>query len=107
MDLFQPVATDVPLSVFQRGENPLQTGPDVSNEGPFQRNKFFTNLMVGKQDQAVFTYPYSWKYSQDSTYGLAIGHTNKDQFSFSLPGSNHNYNVFANPLGLAQFVFFC
>ncbi|CAI6876775.1 ANM_collapsed_G0048830.mRNA.1.CDS.1 [Saccharomyces cerevisiae] len=58
----------------------------VSNDGPIQTNKFYTNLIVGSQESPAFVYPYSlWNYGGYDSSG--------------------NAEYLVNPLGIAHVVF--
>lgn len=105
ISLFDAIATDEPPSVFGRSMNPLSPADGVSNDGPIETNKFYTNLLVGTQSSAVFVYPYSlWKYSSSYGTGFAIQHTTSSQYSFGDEDSEGNSEYLVNPLGIAHCV---
>lgn len=105
IDIFQAVSTDEPPIVFPRAQNPMNISDGVTNDGPIQTNKFYTNLMVGSQESAAFVYPYSlWKYSSGTNYGLAVQHTVTAQYTFGDYDSDGNSEFLINPLDIAHVV---
>ncbi|KAJ1049156.1 hypothetical protein FZC28_6865g3986 [Saccharomyces cerevisiae] len=105
VNLFNAVSTDEPPTVFDRSPNPMSLADGVSNDGPIQTNKFYTNLIVGSQESPAFVYPYSlWKYTS-SSYGFAVQHTTVDQYSYGGYDSSGNAEYLVNPLGIAHVVF--
>ncbi|AQZ15120.1 hypothetical protein BZL39_H04980 [Zygosaccharomyces parabailii] len=103
ISLFDAIATDEPPSVFGRSINPLSPADGVSNDGPIETNKFYTNLLIGTQGSAVFVYPYSlWKYSSSYGTGFAVQHTTSSQYSFGDDDSEGNSEYLVNPLGIAH-----
>lgn len=106
MDIFQAISTDLPPLVFPRAANPMSIASGVSNDGPIQTNKFYTNLMVGSQSSSAFVYPYSlWKYSSGQNLGLVVQHTSSNQYSFGNYDSNGNSEFLINPLGINELFF--
>ncbi|SCU83514.1 LAFA_0D04038g1_1 [Lachancea sp. 'fantastica'] len=107
VDLFSPIQTDAPPSVFARHSNPMDLSSGVSNQNsPYQTNKFYTNFIVGDQSSAAFVYPYSlWKYSSNGINGVAISHTSSDQYAFGNYDSNGDSQFLANPLAIASLMF--
>ncbi|KOG97216.1 endo-1,3(4)-beta-glucanase DI49_4799 [Saccharomyces eubayanus] len=105
VNLFNAVSTNEPPTVFERAANPMSLADGVSNSGPIQTNKFYTNLIVGSQESAAFVYPYSlWKYTSSNNYGFAVQHTTVDQYTFGNYDSSGNSEYLINPLGIAQVV---
>lgn len=105
VNLFNAVSTDEPPIVFNRAPNPMSLADGVSNSGPIQTNKFYTNLIVGTQQSAAFVYPYSlWKYTSSVNYGFAVQHTTSDQYAFGNYDSSGASEYLINPLGIAQVV---
>ncbi|CAI4052337.1 hypothetical protein SUVZ_14G3870 [Saccharomyces uvarum] len=105
VNLFNAVSTDEPPTVFSRAANPMSLADGVSNSGPIQTNKFYTNLIVGSQESSAFVYPYSlWKYTSSDNYGFAVQHTTADQYTFGNYDSSNNSEYLVNPLGIAQVV---
>lgn len=106
VDIFQAISTDLPPLVFPRAANPMSIASGVSNDGPIQTNKFYTNLMVGSQSSSAFVYPYSlWKYSSGQNLGLVVQHTSSNQYSFGNYDSNGNSEFLVNPLGINELFF--
>ncbi|CAI7284538.1 BAD_collapsed_G0018090.mRNA.1.CDS.1 [Saccharomyces cerevisiae] len=80
VNLFNAVSTDEPPTVLTDHQILCHWLTGVSNDGPIQTNKFYTNLIVGSQESPAFVYPYSlWKYTS-SSYGFAVQHTTVDQY---------------------------
>ena len=105
VNLFNAVSTDEPPTVFSRAANPMSLADGVSNSGPIQTNKFYTNLIVGSQESSAFVYPYSlWKYTSSDNYGFAVQHTTASQYTFGNYDSSNNSEYLVNPLGIAQVV---
>lgn len=78
----------------------------VTNDGPIQTNKFYTNLMVGSQSSSAFVYPYSvWKYSSGQNLGLVVQHTSTGQYTFGNYDSSGNSEFLVNPLGINELFF--
>lgn len=94
VDLFSAIDTVEPPSVFCRQANSLDLTDGVDNgDMPYETNKFYTNLLVGTQEDSVFVYPYVlWK--EDASF--AIQHTTADQYVYS-------DDDLINPLGIAAF----
>lgn len=95
VDLFVPVATSEPNSVFQRVQNPLNLASGVDNGNtPYETNKFYTNLIVGSQESGAFVYPYV---IFKNTNGIGIQHTKASQQVVSSTS-------LVNPLGISSFI---
>ncbi|KAI5961771.1 ACF3 [Candida margitis] len=90
-DLFSPIDTNAPPSVFPRQQLPLSIPSGVNNNGaPIQTNKFYANLFLSNQDSMVYTYPYGMYWSKTNYYGFGVQHTNISNRVF---GSQNTNNV--------------
>lgn len=106
VDLFKAISTDLPPYVFPRAANPMSLAHGVSNDGPIQTNKFYTNLIVGSQNSAAFVYPYSLrKHGSGQSIGLAVQHTTTSQYSYGNYDANGNSQYLVNPLNIGELVF--
>lgn len=77
----------------------------MSNDGPIETNKFYTNLMIGTQSSTAFVYPYSlWQYTSSYGAGLAIQHTTSSQYTYGNYDSDGNSEYLVNPLDIAHCV---
>ncbi|CDH16326.1 related to Endo-1,3(4)-beta-glucanase 2 [Zygosaccharomyces bailii ISA1307] len=84
-------------------EVPIPLG--VDNKGrPIETNKFYGNMLVGSQKNAVWTHPYSLWWSKDIPFlGVAISHCTADQRVLG-PDDGPKQFMF-NPIGIKSFVF--
>ncbi|WLF77828.1 glycoside hydrolase [Lodderomyces elongisporus] len=110
-DLFAPIDTDAPPSIFSRQELPLAIPAGVNNNGaPIQTNKFYANLFLGDQTMMVYTYPYAvyrTAYTTDNPFnGLGIQVANKSMRVFGNVNSNNdNPSYYFNPTNNAEVIF--
>ncbi|CAK9683320.1 unnamed protein product [Candida parapsilosis] len=89
-DLFSPIDTNAPPSIFPRQQLPLSIPSGVNNNGaPIQTNKFYANLFLGDQDLMVYTYPYGLYWSKESYYGFGVQHTNVSDRVFGSQNTNN------------------
>lgn len=101
-DIFaSSIATSAPLSLFSQkgGEVSLPSG--VSNSSPVQTNNFYGNMLVGDQNCAVSTHPYSVWNSTSTYYGLALYHAQTSDRVFA-SGSPPEY--YYSPTGIQEIV---
>ncbi|QLL31937.1 hypothetical protein HG536_0C01040 [Torulaspora globosa] len=92
LDVFSRVGHEVPLPPMARQDSP-----------PVQTNKFYGNMLLGNQANAVWTHPYSLWYARDSNFfGMAVSHTTSSQRVY---GSGTPPQYFFNPIGIKSFVF--
>ncbi|KAK9366759.1 endo-1,3(4)-beta-glucanase [Lipomyces kononenkoae] len=110
VNLFVPVATDVPSSLFRRTSHPLQPlgmTDTVISTSTIPTNNFYTNLFVGSRSQPANLYPYSvwWNQGSGGHYGLAISHTTKSQRVYGpIPNANL-VQYYINPVGICSISF--
>jgi endo-1,3(4)-beta-glucanase len=80
-DIFAPVDTSAPPSVFPREALDIELPGGLNGGGnPIHTNKFYANLFLGSQHSPVYAQPYSIWWSNDANYyGMAISHTDFSQ----------------------------
>ena len=89
-DLFTPISTNAPPTVFTRRSTHPAPRLSIVDTGPLETNKFYSNLYLSSQAAPVFTYPYSVWFSKGNTlsdgtrepFGLSISHVDQNQRSF-------------------------
>lgn len=117
-NIFTPIATTAPLSMFpRRNSHPVARPPLASSESgkPIQTNKFYANMMLGSRNNPVFTYPYEvwWSNQQGTPWGLAIDYREPEQRVFgpaeAPSGANRWYSnpiwIRSLQLGAAEFTY--
>ncbi|KAL1596237.1 endo-1,3-beta glucanase [Nothophoma quercina] len=102
-NIFVPLslATQVPApSIPFRGDHPVPKANIIDNNTPLQTNKFYANFFLDSQQQSVWTHPYSlsWAKGRGDSYGMAISHTERSQFSFGPDSQKPQY--FISPIGI-------
>ncbi|KAF2625074.1 glycoside hydrolase family 81 protein [Macroventuria anomochaeta] len=102
-NIFVPLllATQVPApSIPFRGDHPVQKQNIVDGNTPLQTNKFYANFFLGTRKESVWAHPYSlsWAQGRGGTYGMAISHTERSQFSFGPDANKPQY--FISPIGI-------
>lgn len=100
--VFPPVQ---PLDTFAKAahEVPIPTG--LNNQGrPIETNKFYGNMLVGNQTNAVWIHPYSLWYCKETPFlGMAVAHCTAAQRVLG-PDEGPPQFLF-NPVGIKSFVF--
>jgi endo-1,3(4)-beta-glucanase len=80
----------------------------VDGDVPIQTNKFYANFFLGTQGNPVWTHPYHlvWAKGNGETgsFGMAISHTERQQFAFGPPESGNTPQYFISPLGIYHMV---
>lgn len=103
-----PISSSNPPLVFMREELPLGIPSGVDNDGvPFQTNKFYSNLFLGKQTDMVFPWPYGMFWRKQDYYGFAVQHTDPEKQVFGSEATN-NKDVplyFYNPTQQGEIMF--
>ncbi|GME82649.1 unnamed protein product [Ambrosiozyma monospora] len=106
VDLFQPIGTGAPADVFERkplSDVSLADGVD-NNGAPIETNKFYVNLLLGKQSNPVYTYPYSFFYTNtDSYHGLGMTHVTSSVFGDT--NANGAASYLGNAILVGSFIF--
>lgn len=111
-DIFVPIATGAPPSqIPQRSDHPVPRLGVQDQPRKLQTNKFYTNLFMGNQDSPVYLFPYSVHWARGDgkagSWGLAVSHTELNQFTFGPPQSGKDAGdsaYFASPLGLESII---
>ncbi|KAJ8106312.1 hypothetical protein OPT61_g9618 [Boeremia exigua] len=96
-----PLATQAPApSIPFRDDHPVKKENIVDDDVPIQTNKFYANFFLGSKSQSVWTHPFSlsWAQGRGGTYGMAISHTERSQFSFGPNFDQPQY--FISPVGI-------
>lgn len=111
-DPFQPVATgSIPAQISPRTDHPIPRLNIAQSGRPLQTNKFYSNLFLGRQNQGVFSHPYSLAWSKGggpiSSWGMAVTQLDYRQKNFgtpsqALPGNPAQYVI--NPVGIQNLV---
>ncbi|KAK9471911.1 endo-1,3(4)-beta-glucanase [Dipodascopsis tothii] len=109
-DLFQPVATSAPLSMFTRTDHPLQpvgVSADTIENSTIPTSSFYTNMLLGSQTNGAYALPYLVWLSNATTggYGLAVSYTNHSQRVFGPNTSVDPVEYFLSPTGILEFAF--
>ena len=106
-NLFEPIATDEPLSIFKREALIKDIPKGVSNDDkPYQTNKFSTNLILDNQTNMIWSYPYGMFYREKGFYGLGVQHTNSSSRIFGDQNANNKgKSYFFNPTNNAEVLF--
>ena len=110
-DIFQPIASDAPPpQITSRSDHPVPRAGILQQQQRLQTNKFYANLFLGDQTNAIWTHPYSLAWSagggQTNSYGMAISHIERNQ----IPGGpadesdRAEWGFFAAPLGIQSMV---
>lgn len=104
IDLNGILPSGPPLDVFARVDHEVALPPMARTDClPVQTNKFYGNMLLGNQANAVWTHPYSLWYTRGATFfGMAVSHTTSSQRVYG-PGTPPQY--FFNPVGIKSFVF--
>jgi endo-1,3(4)-beta-glucanase len=87
-------------SIPFRDDHPVQKKNIVDGDTPLQTNKFYANFFLDSQQASVWTHPYSlsWAKGRGGSYGMAISHTERSQFSFGPDEKLPQY--FISPIGI-------
>ncbi|CCH42381.1 putative secreted protein [Wickerhamomyces ciferrii] len=105
-NLFSAIDTQSPPNIFKREALPLELPEGVeSDDKPIETNKFWGNLILSKQTDGVWTYPYGFFKSVTDYYGFAVSHTNSSQYVFGNYDSDGTAEYYFNPIGLGSFIF--
>ncbi|KAE8838057.1 hypothetical protein PTNB73_03935 [Pyrenophora teres f. teres] len=104
-NIFQAIAAGAPPpSIPSRSGHPVQKQHIADGDVPIETNKFYANWFLGTQGCAVWTNPYSltWAKGTGGSYGIAITHTERNQFSYWPDATKTKY--FISPLGIHHIV---
>ena len=110
-DIFQVIATDAPpAQISSRADHPVPRLGIQQQQRRLQTNKFYANLFLGDQTEALWTHPYSLAWSggggQTDSYGMAISHVERNQIPGGPADSSDRaeWGFFAAPLGIQSVV---
>ncbi|KAF1991861.1 glycoside hydrolase family 81 protein [Aulographum hederae CBS 113979] len=109
-NIFTAVRTqtpEVPFSISARPDHPVpRKGISLAppTKYPIPTNKFYANLYLGNQNQAVWTHPYSvwWPKGagNSGTWGLAIAHIERTMLAYGSTNRSGSAQSFINPTGI-------
>lgn len=105
-DIFSAsISNDEPLSIFSRSKHPVN--PPANNDSkPIGTNKFYSNMLLENQNNAVWTQPYSLWFSKDENYhGLAVHHVPASSRVSGPDAGADPVQFFFGPNGIKSFVF--
>ncbi|GAV50381.1 hypothetical protein ZYGR_0U02370 [Zygosaccharomyces rouxii] len=94
-----------PLDTFTRATHEVPIPVGLNNQGkPIETNKFYGNMLVSNQTNAVWTHPYSLWYCKENPFlGMAVAHCTAAQRVLG-PDDGPPQFLF-NPIGIKSFVF--
>ncbi|RKF60560.1 putative endo-1,3-beta-glucanase, partial [Erysiphe neolycopersici] len=100
-NIFQPVATSAPPSVFTtRSDHPVDRKGIKPQKDPLQTNKFYANFFLGNQNASSWTHPYSVAWvkgdAKAKSWGMSITHIDADKKVFDQSTNPPRY--FINPI---------
>ncbi|KAF2841796.1 glycoside hydrolase family 81 protein [Patellaria atrata CBS 101060] len=95
-----------PDQVTRRAAHPVaRKGINDSPSKVIPTNNFYGNLMLGNQNQGVWTHPYSLRWvkgtGNSSSWGFGVSHIERSQFAYG-PGNPNKY--FIAPLGITSII---
>ncbi|KAK9429010.1 endo-1,3(4)-beta-glucanase [Lipomyces doorenjongii] len=110
VNLFVPIATTRPSSLFARVSHPLHPlgiSDSVISNSSIPTNNFYTNMLIGDRDQPANLYPYMvwWNQGVGGDYGLAISHTTKSQRAYGPNPEANPVEYYLNPIGIRSISF--
>ncbi|KAK9484680.1 endo-1,3(4)-beta-glucanase [Lipomyces starkeyi] len=110
VNLFIPIATTRPSSLFARISHPLHPrgiSDSIISNSTIPTNNFYTNMFVGDRDQPANLYPYMvwWNQGVGGDYGLAISHTTKSQRVYGPNPVANPVEYYLNPIGIRSISF--
>ncbi|KAM9903074.1 hypothetical protein OXX69_008066 [Metschnikowia pulcherrima] len=97
-DLFQRISNVDPESFYEGKAHPYNIPPGVSNDLPYETNKFYTNLFNTTMGLTAYTWPYEVYWDVDEYHGLAVSYPNPQRKSFDGMGANGAKRVLMNGL---------
>lgn len=105
-NVFVAIASDPPPpQISSRSDHPVPQLGITKQSGAYETNKFYANFFLGKQNNPIWTHPYSVTWSQGggttSSWGLAISHIERSQLTFA-PGTPPE--SFINPTGIQSII---
>lgn len=106
--LFDKISDEAPLSIFDRKQLPLDIPDGVTNDRPYETNKFHANLFLSEQTDMIWSYPYGLFYEKTNMYGWGISYVTRDQAVYgsdSGSSSNGGTDYFTLPASVASLLF--
>jgi endo-1,3(4)-beta-glucanase len=105
-NIFQPIATGAPPKQFPWKPQYFVQRNKLIGGTVLQTNKFYTNLLLGSQKNAIFTHPYSLWFRDCKNgiipyCGMSISHVDRDRTSY---GSGSPARFFINPTGIESII---
>lgn len=102
----QPISNCNPLTLFPARDHPLQPQPSLPgrDDRPIQTNKFYGNMLLGEQQNPVWSHPYSLWYTKEHK-GIAINYVSNEQKVFDGDGQSSTPRYFFSPTNIKSFVF--
>jgi endo-1,3(4)-beta-glucanase len=100
-NIFVPIRPDKILSQIPIGNHhPMpRTGVMDDNKRTMHTNKFYANAFLGKQNEAIWTHPYSLFWGKDhegegvvKTWGMCVSHVEENELAFG-PGDPSSVSV--------------
>ncbi|KAK9390123.1 endo-1,3(4)-beta-glucanase [Lipomyces mesembrius] len=110
VNLFVPIATTRPSSLFASISHPLQPigiSNSIISKSTIPTNNFYTNMFIGDRNQPANLYPYMvwWNQGVGGNYGLAISHTTKSQRVYGPKPEANPVEYYLNPIGICSISF--
>ncbi|KAM9912251.1 hypothetical protein OXX59_007612 [Metschnikowia pulcherrima] len=99
-NLFAPISNVSPKDFFDEGVHPFEILPGVSNDLPYQTNKFYGNLFAGEQNSAAFVWPYMVKWERQDRYGFSVQYTKSSRREFGDKGVKGAPKYYFNPINV-------
>ncbi|KAF8000580.1 hypothetical protein HF325_004369 [Metschnikowia pulcherrima] len=99
-NLFAPISNVSPKDFFEEGVHPFEILPGVSNDLPYQTNKFYGNLFAGEQSLAAFVWPYMVKWERQDRYGFSVQYTKPLRREFGDEGVKGAPKYYFNPINV-------
>lgn len=101
IDFNQPISNFNPLLLFPTRDHTLPTLFPYDNF-PIQTNKYYGNMLLGNQQNPIWTHPYSLWYTIEN-YGIAANYVPKEQKVFDTENSIPRF--FFAPTNIKSFIF--
>ncbi|KAF4964794.1 hypothetical protein FSARC_7306 [Fusarium sarcochroum] len=103
-----PIDTSAPPSMFKKRSDHPVSKLGISQSGPIQTNKFYSNFYLDKQQAPVYTYPYSLTWAGGSgpaaSWGMSISHIDEDKRSYGPVQDNGAVKFYSNPVGIQSMI---
>jgi endo-1,3(4)-beta-glucanase len=108
-NIFQPIATGSPVQSLEfKDGHYVKKEHIVDKNVPIQTNKFYANFFLGGQGNPVWTHPYHLVWAkgigESASYGMAISHTERNQFAYGPPEASNQPQYFISPMGIHHMV---